>query len=413
MKLALVLMASFLSAQTHSGGATEALTLHGSGGATGGGSFVSDAAQQQLDDDTDDADEADDDDDDADDAKEADADTRHAFLELLLTGQVDTRSLGDMAPRLSALVANLTAQLNQSHNRSIAGLRAARKIVEECQGSEGNASAQVWSGEVSALADDIPSKQKAVADCRASKPELVNMVESCGATVKALTAARDATCAELDMQNKLPPEVEEECSIEGWREPYWDWLVRMKKFTDDELTRIEAAEVRCNSAKAGLVGPVAECNALKKKLNDKESECMAKSSALDEYACSLDIAVQAMCRQYSACYKAQAKSYGDFVKGTAVEVAQRKNQWRVLERLDCIARTYFDAKGGKASGEDLDQCAKAGENAVTDHLNIDSEAVPDKVACGTPASLAAVVSAAKCGASVATPATATAPVAIF
>jgi len=415
MKLALVLVACCLPARMHNGGAMAALTLHGNNGSIGGSELVSNTAQQQLDDDSEEADDDDGDEaDDADDADDAndiegvDLATVAAFEKLLVTGQVDASSFGQLVSKINVLVANLSTEVNKSHSRSQAALEEALLSFDRCRGPKWNTSSDVSSNQVDALAESSKEKQLALGQCIASKPNFVKMVETCKATVKALTAAKDATCAEWALNNALQPNVEEQCALEGREENSYDYMKRMSEYIDGEMRRLLAAEGRCNSAKAALPGPIAECEALKKNLSIKEADCLVKSSSWQLTTCQVKTTSKFMCRQYSTCYKAQVKSYKDLVNQTAGEVTLRKGQWQVLHNLGCMAHAY-DAKTGKISTERMKKCTA--ETASTDHLDINSTDVPDKVSCGIPAALIQVIAAARCDSLTATTTTATTTVA--
>merc|ERR1719373_291958 len=98
-----------------------------------------------------------------------------------------------------------------------------------------------------------------------------------------------------------------------------------------------------------------------------------------------------MCKTYGTCYANAKASYLAFTNATRGRVAQRKLQWRMLKRLQCLTSS-FDAKTGVNKAK-LDACAKTvyGEQ-YTKHLNIAIPKIPGMVKCrsGLPVGISAV-----------------------
>jgi len=253
------------------------------------------------------------------------------------------------------------------------------KPFDTCAGSdteETKSSSKVVSGTVTAAKGEYDKEEKKVKACAAKQATVEQPAKDCEEVVKTLKGAARTDCHEGTKEKDNDISM---CSILKTHRTKTDWLESVLEWFEKQDKKYTEISTNCKADKGNLTKERKKCNEIKKNTEQKKDSCTVHEEKRELAACEVKTAMASMCAKYDACYKAAVSSYDVLVNVTKTRVTERKLQWRMLKRLDCLVQAY-DKKGiDKAK---LDKCTGKGKDALkTDFLTIDFPKVPGKKPC--------------------------------
>jgi len=287
--------------------------------------------------------------------------------------------LKDMTATMGKLVNKLSVKVKKAHDDDAKSQKNILEGFDACRGPDRKTTDGVSGSEVSRLQTDYDDKLKLVNGCPAELKKKKEPHTECKTTVDALKATQKADCDNFDQINQKKDEAAKECTALQ-DELDVNYVARMKKFIDEELAKSNKAEGKCTSAKGNVTGPEADCEKKKKEYTKVETACKTTyPSELSAAKCSWRTARKNMCTTYDRCYQGKLTQHKDWVNGSHSRVAQRKLEFRLITRLQCLVGS-MDNKTGKVDTKKLDECAKV-KRVNTDKFNLTISDAPAKVSC--------------------------------
>merc|ERR1740120_93692 len=137
------------------------------------------------------------------------------------------------------------------------------------------------------------------------------------------------------------------------------WVRRMQKYVAREMKKARKLRRKCDSAVRAVIRPEKACEAKHRKLAERVDYHKNRVGQTLLAKCTWKTARELECKNYHSCHETQKKAYGSYVTAMDKKIAQRKLQYRMLKRLECLVKAFSRFKGKVDAGA-LDACAKAG-----------------------------------------------------
>jgi len=142
------------------------------------------------------------------------------------------------------------------------------------------------------------------------------------------------------------------------------------------LDKYWRAKEACTKATNKWTSKVKEC---RKKVADykrKLGECTQFQVTMDGSSCKGAIVSKDVCESYAECYTRSVKTYRAFEGQVVKNEIDRKAEWRGLNRMACLIKSFAD---GKVTGREVDACRK--KAVSTKPMNIKYPKVPRQQKC--------------------------------
>lgn len=265
---------------------------------------------------------------------------------------------------LGTLVGNLFKAVNKTHAVDTRGVSAKLKLVDVCRGPFHTRMSGVLSMQVRRIRRKYDRYSRIYGKCDKGLMLLRARVTSCTAEVGALRKAKKTICDQVSRKQDGSTKI---CKVLPSMQHRMDWLKAMKIKFKGENRKFRKFEMSCRKAKRHLRRASRSCRKVENKRYRRKKRCERLFLPMDLSKCSLKLSRTHMCKSYMLCYGLAKKSYFVFTNATSERVTQRKLQFRMLKRLDCLVKAYDPKKGvDKAK---LDACSK-GATVSTKFLDI-------------------------------------------
>jgi hypothetical protein len=291
-----------------------------------------------------------------DDEEKANATMQHLVQ---LAGDLKEPTLKGMTGGLAGLVRNLLRDVMLGHNKDVKSLSSTLYTFVKCSGPFHRRSTAVDSHKNRKLDSSYRYNEKTEGRALKSKIKWQGLVDSCNKQVAALKKVRKTLCdAHTSYQNVDSKAIGKSCMTTG-KEMTSSWVRRMQKYVAREMKKARNLRRKCDSAVRAVIRPEKACEAKHRKLAERVDYHKNRVGQTLLAKCTWKTARELECKNYHSCHKTQKKAFKEFKKAMRKKTAQRKLQYRMLKRLECLVKAFSQWKG-KVNSAALDACATVG-----------------------------------------------------
>lgn len=260
---------------------------------------------------------------------------------LSMLKQRRTPTMDSFVHTVEALIGDMTEQLLKDHNVSQAYIDLVAGNVSTCSSSASFSSFE------KSYADTLPLHRP----CREAESGLKAVYDACVARVAADCDSKTAWCAAYDTLNVEPNK--EECTANA--ENREAWLRRLQTEFTTKYDTLISKKTKCENYTILCQQP---CDGTA--LSAKTAECDGFLNTIESSACQWASGMKSLRDGSQSCYDGKKQAYEDAEAATQILEADRKVQYRALQRLLCLLGALGNATAGQApDAAVIDSCKAA------------------------------------------------------
>jgi len=213
--------------------------------------------------------------------------------------------------------------------------------------------------------------------CRKKEAAAYKIKDRCDTLLDAKQETQKAACDALKDLTRNPSSEANKCHS-ARSEDYASWLDRNEKYFIAKNKEFKMHQDKCANATAEVNKQKPVCRKDTRRHVAAKAACDVKQITLETAACNLAKKMSQTCHSFNGCYSSTKRGYIKAKPGIKKQARDRKGEWRVLMRVECLL-DVFAADDGKVNETAIGVCKNTTHD--TTHLDLVYPPIPPKEAC--------------------------------